>query len=244
MVDGSTSKTPNRINPDITNGKFCMELVKQYIERMPMDTDVKSFCRGITDFIRSTYNKFNVNLTKLELNPAERLTASTVVYSHYLKQIWMIGDCQCLVNGAYYDNPKPQEKILAEKRALFLARLINNGASIKDIQTNDSGRNFILEELTECCKWQNISYSVIDGFDIPFDKVRIINASGCNEEIILATDGYPFLKKTLAASESALAEQLRNDPLCIRTFKATKGLMVGNVSFDDRAYLKIIDDMP
>ena len=53
-----------------------------------------------------------------------------------------------------------------------------------------------------------------------------------------SSDGYPFLKGTLHESEEALVCQLRDDPLCIRSFKATKGLMLGNVSFDDRCYLR------
>ena len=54
----------------------------------------------------------------------------------------------------------------------------------------------------------------------------------------LATDGDPFLRDTLSASEEALAAQLATDPLCIRTYLATKGQMAGNLSFDDRAYVR------
>jgi glycerophosphoryl diester phosphodiesterase len=43
----------------------------------------------------------------------------------------------------------------------------------------------------------------------------------------------------LEASEQALQEILRDDPLLFRKYKATKGLQPGNVSFDDRAYVKI-----
>lgn len=34
----------------------------------------------------------------------------------------MIGDCQCLVGGCFYDNPKPYEQELAEQRALFYVK--------------------------------------------------------------------------------------------------------------------------
>ena len=68
--------------------------------------------------------------------------------------------------------------------------------------------------------------------------MRIIDACDCGQDIILASDGYPFLKPTLAESENALAAQLDSDPLCIRSFKATKGLASGNKSFDDRSYVR------
>jgi len=56
---------------------------------------------------------------------------------------------------------------------------------------------------------------------------------------VLASDGYPDLKETLAASEERLQEILDDDPLLFRKYKATKGMHEGNVSFDDRAYVKL-----
>ena len=56
---------------------------------------------------------------------------------------------------------------------------------------------------------------------------------------MLASDGYPDLKETLAASEERLQEILDDDPLLFRKYKATKGMHEGNVSFDDRAYVKL-----
>ena len=43
---------------------------------------------------------------------------------------------------------------------------------------------------------------------------------------------------SLEESEAALSRQLATDPLCINTYKATKGVMEGNLSFDDRAYVR------
>ena len=57
-------------------------------------------------------------------------------------------------------------------------------------------------------------------------------------EVVLASDGYPFLEPTLAASEVALAEQIANDPQNIHSFIATKGIVEGNKSFDDRTYIR------
>lgn len=61
-----------------------------------------------------------------------------------------------------------------------------------------------------------------------------------SSEIVLASDGYPFLKPTLAASEAALAEQIANDPQNIRSFIATKGIVEGSKSFDDRTYIRFV----
>ena len=60
------------------------------------------------------------------------------------------------------------------------------------------------------------------------------------QEIVLASDGYPFLKPTLANSEAALAHLIATDPQCVRYFIATKGLVSGNRSFDDRTYIRFV----
>jgi glycerophosphoryl diester phosphodiesterase len=92
--------------------------------------------------------------------------------------------------------------------------------------------------MKEAMKGQNIDYAVIDGFPIPQQHVRVIPLDFRPWEIVLASDGYPFLCPTLAESEERLAWQKTNDPLNIGTFKATKAFMQDNDSFDDRAYIR------
>lgn len=240
-IDGSTSKAVTKMSKGMSNGRYCMELVKDFITSMPADIDAYGFCEGITRRVRAVYDELEIDMNLLKSNPAERMAASAVVYSTYRKQIWMIGDCQCIADGTYHDNTKPQEKTLAEKRASFLTQNIGNGLTAEEVQTHDPGRDFILNELIEGCKGQNITYSVIDGFDIPLDKIKIIGVEHPEQGIILASDGYPFLGDSLQESEEALKKQLEDDPLCINSFKATKGLMRGNKSFDDRCYVKFYD---
>ena len=95
---------------------------------------------------------------------------------------------------------------------------------------------------------QNKTYAVIDGFPIYMDGVKVVSLGGVlpaspdahGREIVLASDGYPFLKPTLADSEAALAHLIATDPQCIREFIATKGLVGGNRSFDDRTYVRFV----
>lgn len=225
----------------MSNGHYCMELVRRYINGIPAETDLNSFCKGVTKYIKDVYEANGVDIDRLKSHPEERLTASAIIYSVLHQQVWFIGDCQCLIDGELHDNPKPRETVLAEKRASFLNNaLINNKLTINEVISGpDPGRNFILNDLIESCKWQNISFSVIDGFHIPISHVKVIKIPKDAKELVLASDGYPFLRSTLAESERALREQLVSDPLCIKTFKATKGLKVGNKSFDDRSYVRL-----
>lgn len=104
-----------------------MELIKDYIGKAPKDIDLNGFCLNITKIIYSEYEKKGLDIDRLQQAPTERLTASAIIYSHYRKQIWMIGDCQCIANNTFYENPKPQEQPLAERRSAFLHDVIKKG---------------------------------------------------------------------------------------------------------------------
>lgn len=219
------------------NGRYCMTLISDFIHKMDAEITCTEFCEQITAFIHNIYLEKKANIERLKEHPEERLTASAIIYSHKKKEIWMIGDCQCLIDGALHINPKPHEEKIAEKRSAYIRKALKEGKNIVDFQKVDEGRNEILQELIQSCAQQNQTFSVIDGFKMPSNKIKILQPG---HENILASDGYPYLKETLKESEELLHKQLREDPLCIEQFKATKGLMKGNVSFDDRAYIRFI----
>lgn len=239
VVDGSTSKSRQQFLAEMTNGQYCMRLVCQYIDSMPADLSAEQFCRLITAYIRFVYDQFDTDMHLLEEIPTERMAASAVIYSALRKEIWMVGDCQCMVDGVLYENPKPYEAPIADMRSGYIRLALLNGATTADFQQKDDGRKFILPVLIENCKNQNKTFAVIDGFAIPMPHVKIIHVEQA-KEIILASDGYPVLKKSLAESEKALARLIVTDPLCIHDFRATKGVMQGSNSFDDRTYIRFI----
>ena len=59
-----------------------------------------------------------------------------------------------------------------------------------------------------------------------------------NSTDILASDGYPKLMRTLELSEAELENLRINDPLCINTYKSTRGWTDGKKALDDRAYIR------
>ena len=226
VIDGSTSKTPKRLDPSMKNGRFAMLLISEYIKQMPADYTMNNFCRGITLRIAEEYAKRGI-AEDMAKHPEERLTASAIIYSNSRKEVWMVGDCQAIIDGEHYDNSKPYEQEIAMQRAT----LIKNGMSPKE------ARCAIEPQLIKAMlEGQNRQYAVIDGTPIYMPGTRIVTASHC---VVLASDGYPTLLPTLHESEEALAQHLTDDPQNITDFIATKGLVEGNVSFDDRAYIKL-----
>ena len=260
VIDGSTSKTPKHLNSDMKNGRYAMMLISEYIrEELKADASVDEFCQGVTAYIyNKVYEKLGVE-ERLKEHPEERLTASAILYSRTRNEVWMVGDCQAIIAGKLYENGKPYEEKIARKRVELIAQGLSPAEARKQIEP------LLIEAMLS---GQNQTYTVIDGFPIYREGVKVVSVSDsssvqdsvpasdsvpCSDsasasdtipssssEIVLASDGYPFLKPTLAASEAALAEQIANDPQNIRSFIATKGIVEGNKSFDDRTYIRFV----
>ncbi|MEH2861977.1 hypothetical protein V7T12_06445 [Segatella copri] len=260
VIDASTSKTPKHLNPDMKNGRYAMMLISEYIwEELKADASVDDFCQGVTAYIyNKVYEKLGVE-ERLKEHPEERLTASAILYSRTRNEVWMVGDCQAIIAGKLYENGKPYEQEIARKRVELIAQGLSPAEARKQIEP------LLIKAMLS---GQNQTYTVIDGFPIYREGVKVVSVSAsssvqdsvpasdsvpCSDsasasdtipssssEIVLASDGYPFLKPTLAASEAALAEQIANDPQNIRSFIATKGIVEGNKSFDDRTYIRFV----
>lgn len=264
VIDGSTSKTPKHLNPDMKNGRYAMMLISEYIrEELKADASVDDFCQGVTAYIyNKVYEKLGVE-KRLKEHPEERLTASAILYSRTRNEVWMVGDCQAIIDGKLYENGKPYEQEIARKRVELIEQGLSPAEARKQIEP------LLIEAMLS---GQNQTYTVIDGFSIYREGVKVVSVSDscsvqdsvpasnsvpasdsvpCSDsvsasgtifvsssEIVLASDGYPFLEPTLAASEAALAEQIANDPQNIHSFIATKGIVEGNKSFDDRTYIR------
>lgn len=278
VIDGSTSKTPKHLNPDMKNGRYAMMLISEYIrEELKADASVDDFCQGVTAFIyNKVYEKLGVE-ERLKERPEERLTASAILYSRTRNEVWMVGDCQAIIDGKLYENGKPYEEKIARKRVELIEQGLSPAEARKQIEP------LLIKAMLS---GQNQTYTVIDGFPIYREGVKVVSVSdsssvqgsvsssdsssvqdsvsssdscsvqdpvscsgsasasdtipSSSSEIVLASDGYPFLKPSLAASEAALAEQIANDPQNIRSFIATKGIVEGNKSFDDRTYIRFV----
>lgn len=236
VIDGSTSKGDYNWGTN-TSGQIARDIISETIRQFQPEITVDEACAIMTAAINSRTKEIT-GLEARDLPARNRLTASVIIYSDMRKEIWQIGDCRCLVDGILQDNDKPEEAVLATRRAEVLEKRLQEGTDIDSLIKNDTGRAVILNDLRQSCEWQNVKFALIDGTPVYLPGVKITNVSHA-KEIVLASDGYPFLYASLAQSERALEEQLRTDPLCIRTFKATKGVRPGFHSFDDRTYVRL-----
>lgn len=245
VIDGSTSKTPHHLSPDMKNGRYAMVLISEYIQHeLKPESTVEDFCEGVTSYIYNKVYRQQGIEEQMQAHPEERLTASAILYSKAKNEVWMVGDCQAIIDGKLYENNKPFEEIVARRRVELIRQGFTPQEARKTIEP------LLIQAMLE---GQNKTYTVIDGFPIYQKGVKVVSLNTPQKnvetdvadslphptkEIVLASDGYPFLKPTLAESEEALAHLLAYDPQCTHEFIATKGIVEGNKSFDDRTYIR------
>lgn len=245
VIDGSTSKTPHHLSPDMKNGRYAMVLISEYIQHeLKPESTVEDFCEGVTSYIYNKVYRQQGIEEQMQAHPEERLTASAILYSKAKNEVWMVGDCQAIIDGKLYENNKPFEEIVARRRVELIRRGFTPQEARKTIEP------LLIQAMLE---GQNKTYTVIDGLPIYQKGVKVVSLNTPpknvetdvadslplpTKEIVLASDGYPFLKPTLTESEEALAHLLAYDPQCTHEFIATKGIVVGNKSFDDRTYIR------
>lgn len=232
VIDGVTSKTNKLVNGK-SGGKAAAEAIEHIIKTMDKNISVCDFAKLITKNISNLYEK----------NEEKGYIAATVIiYSKKKNEIWNIGDCQCIINGKKYLHEKKIDIELAEKRVLFIQEALKNGTTESELLLNDTGRKHILPYLKEQHKYANkdceYGYPVVNGLPIP-ENMIITYKVNTDDIIILASDGYPFICNSLKESEMLLEKELKENPLCYKNYKSTKGIKKGNLSFDDRAYVKI-----
>ncbi|MEZ4775428.1 MAG: hypothetical protein R3D00_19745 [Bacteroidia bacterium] len=240
VIDGVTAKSPEMAG----SGRVAAEILSNVIENLPETISWEDCLARLTEAIFQHYEKTGI-ADNARHNPRLRMGASAVIFSVARSEIWLMGDCQCLVNDVYFDNPTSIDNIMSEARAMYNHIALQSGKTPESLAESDPGREFISPLLQSQSLLQNnptageFAFFVIDGFEPLKNLVKVISVQK-GDEVVLASDGYPRLFSTLDASEKYLRELITHDPLLISLYKSTKGVKKGNISFDDRAYLRFL----
>lgn len=240
VIDGSTAKTKNTYQ-GFSTGKNASILLKEVLQNAAKDANHSDILAASNKHLLDFYARENI-LELTQNNAHERAAASMLVYSKHFHELWFWGDCQALVNGKFYFFEKKIDVVLAEMRAVCLEMAIAEGISMESLAENDLGRAFIQPIIVKGAMFQNQNkssqyyYEKIDGYG-QIEANRIVLEKD-DKDIVLASDGYPKIFPTLAESEATLLQIITADPLLFREFKATKAVLKGQHSFDDRCFLR------
>jgi hypothetical protein len=239
VIDGATDKTGRRFQ-GLRGGRFAMLACADAIRSLEPTADMSAALAHLSASLDSQLPD--------GLNSAERPSAVLAIYSRTRREVWQIGDV-CFWHPGLADSGiwqcKKVDLYATDLRVAVLCAELANGADPLILAQNDPGRdaiNGILRHQGIFCnnpgagEW---AYPVINGSAVPTRLVTIHRIPSGVTELVLASDGYPYVLPTLEASEQRLAQMLASDPLCIGPLRGTKAVAPGNVSFDDRAYLRL-----
>lgn len=231
VVDGVSAKNGRHFY-GVTGGRRAAEKVCEAITTFDRGITAKDAIEKITNAIAELYEKDE---------PKGTAAAGAIVFSKARNEIWSVGDCQCLINGELFSHEKEIDRINSDVRALVLEMAKRNGKTEEELLQKDVGREFIMPILENQNIFANkkgrFSYGVLNGTPVPDEHISIHKVKA-GDEIVLASDGYPYLKETLEESEKLLKEELINNPLCDGEYRSTKGKAEDNISFDDRTYIR------
>lgn len=167
VIDGSTSKTPHHLSPDMKNGRYAMVLISEYIQHeLKPESMVEDFCEGVTSYIYNKVYRQQGIEEQMQAHPEERLTASAILYSKVKNEVWMVGDCQAIIDGKLYENNKPFEDIVARRRVELIRQGFTPQEARKTIEP------LLIQAMLE---GQNKTYTVIDGFPIYQKGMKVVS---------------------------------------------------------------------
>lgn len=234
VVDGATSKTGKTFYGE-TGGKLAMEKILDVIEDASGEESKEELVSKIQ----------NVLVDEISVQEHGPASASAVIYSIKNREIWYIGDCRIMIDGTSINTSKLVDKIISDARSLAVEGLLLQGKSEKELMEKDEAREMILPFLRLQHEFENrpgeYGYVVFNNSCTELEYMP--KNIGCisvqpGSMVVLATDGYPKLYGTRRESEIELHRLLKADPLCYKENKGTKGLSIGNLSYDDRTYVR------
>lgn len=237
VLDGVTAKSTYLWN-GVSSGCYGKNVIIDFLKKQPLTDSPEKFFMDADRQLKEVIDK-KTNDIQIE----DYARVSIILYNDRCREIWSYGDCQCRINDKVYSHEKEIDRLNAEMRAFYLEYCLLQGRTLEELVCSDPGRKEIGDNLFRQLAFENkagkFGYPVLNGQGIEAAMIKRYSVKP-GDQIVLASDGYPKLKKTLKESEDALKEILENDPMCFKEFRSTKGVRTGNISFDDRTYCRIL----
>lgn len=243
VIDGATNVS-GKLFQGKTPGQHAAITIKETILSLSGTEDIQEVITAINHHYERLYKELGIEKEILQ-SPYLRPSAAMALYSKYHDKVWMIGDCQCFYEDKLIQNIKRVDEVFQEARSIVLRGELLTGSKTEELLENDVGFELIKPLIQKQYNFQNTtqdcpySYGVINGFPIPDGLIKTIDIPADVSYISLGSDGYPKIYETLEKSEAELNRLLEIDPLCIEENMSTKGMRKGQLSFDDRCYIKV-----
>ncbi|MDE1151552.1 MAG: hypothetical protein PW788_03360 [Micavibrio sp.] len=240
VLDGATSRAGHTLR-GLSNGMFAAKVVGDALEHLPKDIDARAAIDSLTATLlaetRAAAKEEGRELTEVWSFPA----AALLVYSVARREIWRVADSTFVIDGRANCKTFPQERTWCELRRAYLCAELARGKNEEQLRDHDPTWDVLTPLIANFKVFANYDgpygYGVINGSTIPDVHVEVYPAAHATE-IIFASDGYPEVESTHAATEKYLLQLVKDDPLMYNLQPQVKGVKRGHVSFDDRTYLR------
>jgi hypothetical protein len=236
VIDGATTEAGPGIG-GVTPGRFAADVLARGIEQLDPDADAGG---AIGELSRALARA----LTAEGAGPGALASACVLIASARRREVWRFGNSTFVVAGRTYPQPWPLAEVPARLRAYYLRALLRLGATTpEEAARRDPGQELIAPMLRVEHVFRNapdageLAFAAIDGRDVPealIERVPIPPGS----EVVFASDGYPLAAPTLAEAEDYLRSSIAEDPLRIDRHPEVRGVAEGQISYDDRAYVR------
>ncbi|MGI6437947.1 MAG: hypothetical protein ACOX0D_07930 [Sphaerochaeta sp.] len=245
VIDGCSSRKPLS-GQTRTNGVIAKNLLLACLENLAPHASKDETFHALNDSIRRWYGTRDL-LEAAEEDAELRPGAYIAMLSNARREIWILGDCQALADGVHYTETKAIDTLMELNRTMLIEEALIQGFSREHLLRHpELIQDRLSEFMTHQAAFQNrmvgtsiFGYPTLDGFFDHYESIIVVQLGSDSKEVVLASDGYPFLRPTLEESEMKLKQLLRKDPLLYTEYRATKGLNPAYTSFDDRSYLRI-----
>jgi len=236
VADGSTAKPWD--DPRAPNGATLAAAVSEVLECLDKDCTAAEAAMLTSSMVAGLHRNAG-------FMPGSGAAVTFAVIHAPSRQVWRIGDAHILVDGRLLTEHPTGEIVVARARAMVLRERVRRGVSVNELRRNDVGRRAVEPLLRSLVGLrnqyvQNLGYGAIDGTEVPTQFIEVTNLPSSRCEVVLTTDGYPIVTSQLKTTEDALQVRLGSDPLMIDEVPATKAWGQGRLSFDDRAYLRVV----
>jgi hypothetical protein len=238
VIDGATDVTGRRYG-GVAGGRWAMSACLDAIEELPTGVNAATGVAALTRTLAARLDS--------TLSPADRPSASVTIYSATRRELWQVGDVSFSYPGLPAGAGQPRKRIdqiAASFRAAFLAAEAAAGTvDLTQMGDSDPARPAVQTLIARQGFLRNTTgpygYAGIDGRPVPSELIVVHHVPESVSDLAIASDGYPLIAATLAESESVLAQLLQRDPWCVNELAGTKGVLKGQISYDDRAYLRL-----
>ena len=252
-IDGATDKdglTYEWQGREVSGAKFAAQVLAEAVPLLDTEKGCEGTIEELAGVLRSRVSAQYPDLPSW-LYPS----ASISIFDPEREIVWGVGDGHVGLSfpGDGHIDPavevhqerKHIDEVTSDARAAYLTALGLQGMPWNR-EGKDLGREFIYPLLNVQTALANTTgefgFGLLNGTPVPSEHIWVISTLFA-DKVVLASDGYPLIavggNLDLEAAEAYLSEALDRDPQCVSLLRSTKGLVSGQISFDDRSWLEL-----